>query len=127
MQWVRAGFVDLQSSAGAIKDTNREKRQLWDPSDGSWPTDRTVREWARTYPVNSPFVVDEAAQLEYLTSVGSDGMTKAHGLRFWPPGGRRRKCGNVSIYLPAGDVWIVGNLKARNYLRSKIADWTVPA
>ena len=43
------------------------------------------------------------------------------------PGGRRRKCGNVSIYLPAGDVWIVGNLKARNYLRSKIADWTVPA
>ena len=119
-------FIDYAPVSQGAQDPNREKRVLWSAGDGSWPTDRTVRRWAQTYPVECPLVVDEALQMEYLTSIGSDGITKAHGLRFWPPGGRRRKSGNVSVFLPAGDVWIVGNQRSRDYFRGKISDWTTP-
>ena len=125
-----ASFVDFQvqpGCQGVAPEPNREKFRLIPAADGSMPNDRAIIAWAQTFPARAPFVTDVSVQMEYLTSTTADGTEVPHGLRFWPQGGRRRKCGNVTIYLPAGDVWVVGNPTARRGFRAMIKDWAVPA
>jgi hypothetical protein len=77
-----------------------------------------VKQWARHYPTKNLFVVDEDPRCEYLLSHGT-----LYALRIWSRGGRRRKCGNVTVYVNDGVVDVYGNEYARANLRALICDW----
>jgi hypothetical protein len=82
-------------------------------------TSTLVKAWAKHYPVGSPFVIDEELQFgQYLQNAGTP-----YALRIWPQGGKRRKCGNVTVYVNDGVVDVNGAASARARLKAFIKDW----
>ena len=78
--------------------------------------------WARHYLIGNPFLLDDRRQ---CTPDGGYIYNDAvpYALRFWPQGGRRKRGGNVTVYLNDGVVDIIGNKVARASLFSFVKEW----
>jgi len=70
------------------------------------------------YVSGNPFVVDAERLFSFVYNGGV-----AYALRIWPQGGRKKKAGNVMVYLNDRVVDVNGNWKARTALRSWFRDW----
>jgi hypothetical protein len=84
----------------------RYKLYLKPRSDGSAANDADVKHWAKSYPIQSPFVTDEPAQISYRTTPGMGGKGgmggKPYAMIIKPRCGK----GNVTVYLRTGQVQI---------------------
>lgn len=82
-------------------------------------TDDLVKKWAQHYPTPAaPLVTDPYKQFEPVVNKATG---EALALRIWPPGGRKKICGNVYVKENAAD--LCGNLHSWLFLKSLIREW----
>lgn len=109
-------FPDAHPGPLGLRDPCRERLELYSEP-GLLVDAPLVKNWARHYPVGNPFVINQA-QFEYLDNGG-----KPYALRIWPRGGRRKRGGNVVVYISDGVVDVNGNASARASLKNWIREW----